>query len=425
MRRLRISPNQRFLQHEDGKPFFYLGDTAWELFHKLDRDDIRHYADKRAQQGFTVVQAVCLAELGGLRVPNREGHLPLHDNDPTRPNEAYFRLVDFAVETLAARGMWTGMLPTWGDKFCKMWGEGPVIFNPENAFVYGKWLSDRYADAPILWILGGDRPATDAFEVETVRAMAKGIRAGKGGHHLMSYHPMGENSTTKYWPDEPWLDFHMLQTGHVGPRRLTEEWIARDYAHKPTKPVMDAEPPYEDHPRMNSDWSSFDGYHDDLVVRQAAYGAVFSGAHGHTYGCHPVWQMHRGGEPVNRARRTWSEALDLPGAWQVGHLRRLMESLPFFTRVPASEIVLDQPSERLERAVATRDAEGSYAMVYTPVARPVSVDLGWAKAPLALSWFDPRSGQHGPSQQLDATSRATLTPPPSGPDWVALLRPKS
>jgi Protein of unknown function (DUF4038) len=31
--RLKVSPNGRFLVKEDGSPFFYLGDTAWELFH--------------------------------------------------------------------------------------------------------------------------------------------------------------------------------------------------------------------------------------------------------------------------------------------------------------------------------------------------------------------------------------------------------
>ena len=33
--RLRVSANRRFLTYEDGTPFFYLGDTAWELFSTL------------------------------------------------------------------------------------------------------------------------------------------------------------------------------------------------------------------------------------------------------------------------------------------------------------------------------------------------------------------------------------------------------
>ena len=50
--RLRISDNHRYLQFENGKPFFYLGDTAWELFHRLDREEAERYLTNRAQKGF-------------------------------------------------------------------------------------------------------------------------------------------------------------------------------------------------------------------------------------------------------------------------------------------------------------------------------------------------------------------------------------
>ena len=36
---LRVSDNQRFLQHADGRPFFWLADTTWELFHRCTRED--------------------------------------------------------------------------------------------------------------------------------------------------------------------------------------------------------------------------------------------------------------------------------------------------------------------------------------------------------------------------------------------------
>jgi len=65
--------------------FFYLGDTAWELFHRLNREEAVRYLDARAAQGFTVIQAVALAELDGITVPNAYGDLPLLDRDPASP----------------------------------------------------------------------------------------------------------------------------------------------------------------------------------------------------------------------------------------------------------------------------------------------------------------------------------------------------
>ncbi|MDQ3534164.1 MAG: DUF4038 domain-containing protein, partial [Bacteroidota bacterium] len=122
--KITISSNNRYLQAE-GTPFFYLGDTAWELFHRLNREEATEYLQNRAEKGFNVIQAVVLAELDGLNTPNAYGHLPLIDNDPTKINNDYFEHVDFIVNKAEELGLYIGMLPTWGDKFNKKWGVGP------------------------------------------------------------------------------------------------------------------------------------------------------------------------------------------------------------------------------------------------------------------------------------------------------------
>ena len=83
--RLSVSSNRRYLVDEQGRPFFYLADTAWELFHRLTREEADLYLDDRARKGFTAIQAVAIAELDGISTPNAYGHLPFVDEDPTRP----------------------------------------------------------------------------------------------------------------------------------------------------------------------------------------------------------------------------------------------------------------------------------------------------------------------------------------------------
>jgi hypothetical protein len=302
--KLRVSENRRFLVTEDGKPFFWLADTAWELFHRLNREEAPHYLDTRARQGFNVVQAVALAELDGLTDPNPYGRLPLEDRDPARPavtpgNDLrkagaydYWDHVDFIVDAANSRGIYVALLPTWG-----RWVKDTPTFTPEKAEIYGKWLGKRYKSKGIIWVLGGDRPG-EGFE-EIWRAMARGIAIGVSGKEdygavLMTYHPQGGAKSSTWFHNDAWLSFNMQQNGHGAPgAREPFRHIAADYGRTPVKPVLDGEPLYEDHPLGFR--AKELGYSFDAHVRQYAYWDVFSGAFGHTYGNHAVWQMYAPG----------------------------------------------------------------------------------------------------------------------------------
>jgi hypothetical protein len=305
---LKISENKRFLVTTDGKPFFWLGDTAWELFHRLNREEADRYLKNRADKGFTVIQAVALAELDGLNDPNPYGHRPLLNNDPTKPDvkdgasNDYWDHVDYIVKKAESLGLYIGLLPTWGDKYNKKWGVGPEIFTPQNAQAYGEWLGKRYKNATnIIWILGGDRPLENETHKEVNRALARGLRTGDGGAHLLTFHPTGGNGSSEHLHNDDWLDFNMRQNGHVAEFTGRYDKTRVDYDRTPTKPVLDGEPIYEDHP------VSFKakelGHSVATDVRRPLYWNLFTGAFGHTYGHHSVWQMWQPGRnPINPAR---------------------------------------------------------------------------------------------------------------------------
>lgn len=195
--KLKVSDNKRFLVFEDGTPFYYLGDTGWELFHRLNKDDTEKYLENRRAKGFTVIQAVALSELDGLNTPNAEGNKPLIDNDPLKPNEAYFAHVDWVVKKAAEKGIFIGLLPTWGDKVDPgTWGKGPKIFNKENGYKYGQWIGNRYKNSPnIIWINGGDRDGGGA-NTPIWEAIGEGVKS-VDKNHLMTFHPWGEKSSSE------------------------------------------------------------------------------------------------------------------------------------------------------------------------------------------------------------------------------------
>lgn len=433
--KLKVSDNRRFLVTESGQPFFWLADTAWELFHRLNREEAIRYLEDRAAKGFTVIQAVALAELDGLNTPNPYGHRPLLDNDPTKPDvkdgpdNDYWDHVDFIVREANRRGMYIGLLPTWGDKWNRKWGVGPEIFTPQNAEVYGQWLGRRYRGAGIVWIVGGDRPIENDTHREIIRAMARGLRAGDGGAHLITFHPMGGQGSAQYFHEEDWLDFNMRQNGHNLEFTGRYDQTRKDYDRTPVKPVLDGEPVYEDHPVAFA--PDQQGHSVAADVRRPLYWNLFSGAFGHTYGHHSVWQMWAPGrEPINRPLMPWYEAIRQPGAGQMQHAKHLLLSRPFLTRVPDDSVIVTDrvpssvPGAGRYRFVATRDTEGTYAMVYAPVGRSFKVRMDIIRgAPVRAWWFNPRDGKATAIGSFENQGVREFTPPDPGEllDWVLVL----
>ena len=441
--RLKISSNQRYLQFENGQPFFYLGDTAWELFQRLNREEATEYLTNRAHKGFTVIQAVALAPADGLTVPNAYGQLPFAGADPTRPNEAYFQQVDFVVNKAEELGMFIGLLPTWGS----YWASGKSKFNPATARQYGQFLGKRYKDKAIIWILGGDRSIQTDEERAIIDALAEGLSAGDEGHHLKTYHPTGPGFSSQKLHNAAWLDFNMFQSSHGARDHDTGLFVEHDYALAPPKPTMDGEPRYEGMPVgfYFKGTAGIDRF-DDYDVRQAAYWSVLAGALGHTYGNNNVWQFysagvkretHSGdgvvrpdgalyGEPggLIGANIPWREALDHPGAFQMGFLRRLIETLPFSRMVPDSKLILNGVTTGPARIRAARSTDNSFVIVYSPRGESFTLDKSAVKGTRQREfWYDPRYGVSYVFKEQDSAGIQTFTPPTSGRgnDWILVL----
>lgn len=436
---LKVSPNQRFLVKEDNTPFFWLGDTAWELFHRLDHEEADQYLRNRAERGYTVIQAVALAELEGHADPNPYGHLPLVNLDPARPavksgaNNDYWDHVDYIVNKANELGLYIGFLPTWG----RYWHDNTKenkdkpLFTPANAEAYGEFLGKRYRDKGIIWVLGGDRVVENEEQKEIIRAMARGIKKGDGGRILMTFHPRGGASSADYFHNDEWLDFNMRQNGHATEFTGRYDKTRVDYDRTPVKPVLDGEPIYEDHP------VSFKakelGHSISSDVRAPLYWNLFEGAFGHTYGHHSIWQMfdaEKNRRPINNPLMSWKEAIRQPGAAQMQYGRWLMESRPFLTRVPDPSIIVTSnvptavPGAGRYRFVATRDQEGTYAMVYAPVGRAFDVRMDVIRnGPVTGWWYNPRTGEATRIGQFPNTGTQTFVSPTPGEmqDWVLVL----
>lgn len=389
----------------------------------------------------------------GLGSLTRQGDLPLINQDPTRlaitpganaSNQEqydYWDHVDFIINLAAEKGIYIGLLPTWGDKVTPAWGEGPVIFTPQNAHIYAASLAKRYQKQwNVVWILGGDRPAIynsdregskkDYDQIPIWRAMAKGIESVLGKEAFITYHPSGgERSTSQYIHGEEWLDMNAFQSGHGSREAEAWKWVERDLALQPQKPTLDMEPCYEDHPvnPWDGKWTRQRGYFNAYDVRARIYRGIFAGACGVTYGHHQIWQFLNKDlyPPINIGDTLigWKKAALAEGANQMQHLKNLLLSRPYFTRIAdQSMLVSEKGKDYVDLVYATRDAQGAYAMVYLPQNKSVNVDLSKVRGTVKnIWWYNPRTGKATKEKSMKNSQGQSFTPPKEGKDWVLVI----
>jgi len=418
---LRVSKDGHFLVKEDGAPFYFMGDTAWELFFRLNRDETIKYLDDRAAKKFTVIQAAAISCFGGTG-KNAYGARPCDGNvgkivttpgnDPTNPGEYdFWDHVEFVVDQAAKRGMYVSLTAVWSNQM--------NAINPDNAEGYGKFLGSRFAaKRNIIWVVAGDaggglqNDRTDPIW----RALARGIALGVSGKEdyskaLISFHPAGVGSSNRYH-NEAWLAFNMTQTGHARGRDCPYTMIAADYARSPAKPVLDYEPTYE----------ALRGQLDEVDARVTAYQNVFAGACGNSYGHVSLFQMFRPGQKAwDGAVITWEQALLAPGGAQMQYVRALMESRPMLSRVPDQALVSPERAGG-EHISATRG--DGYLFVYSGHGLPFTVKMGAISGTkVRATWYDPRTGKCTPLAEYDNTGTREFTPPSQGRgnDWVLVL----
>jgi len=412
---LRVGDDGRSIVQTNGSAFFWLADTAWALFNATTRTDVDAYLNDRADKEFTVTQAVLY---NPDAFDQNAYHQPVFlNNNPATPNPAYFDHVDYVLQEARSLGMYVEVLPTWGDAVAA--SDSRKVFNTTNAYAYGQWLGARYAgQANIVWSLGGDWPASSGDVQAVWRALADGLRAGDGGTHLITFHPPGDHSSTEYFgAGDTWLSFNEVQSGHV---RDSSNYtlVGSAYAANPAKPVIDAEPNYENIPNgLQPGGTPL----DDYDVRKKTYWSLFAGAFGAAYGDYEVYQFYDGNEP---GLLPWQQALNYPGASEMKFARRLMLSRPMQGRVPDQGLIVGSTLTGTDHIQATRAGDGSYALIYSASGQDFTVDTSRLSGnTLQGYWYNPRDGSVTQLGTFAKSGSQSFTPPSRGygNDWVLVL----
>ena len=424
---LSVNKNGRHLVHADGRPFFWLGDTGWALFQKIDREEVTFYFKTRADQGFTVIHAAVYHKNPFVLPPlsNTYGDFPFIDDNPTRPlvtpgsnpsdsaEYDYWDHVEFVIDEAARFGLFITFLPVFG----VVEGDGYNALKPGNAESYGRFLGKRFRNkSNIFWCMGGDVLADTDTKKAVWNNLARGITIGIAGSEdydktLMTFHVRGGLSSSEFFPDAPWLDFHMLQTW--ASYTSIYDAVFADYARAPVKPILHGEGAYEDGPEYPTKPIT------PHVIRNQFYWAWFAGGF-HTYGNSNVWNF---GSTRYYVSSDWKDALRSPGARDLSVGRKNLESLQIWTFIPDPSIILRGASEDRARNVAMRSPAGDRLIVYLPLPATLSVDLKKLESAGAVRtvWINPQTGDQNEPLKQNNTGEQTVTTPAGWEDALLLI----
>ena len=420
---IQVSDNGHHLAHADGTPFFWLSDTAWNGALLATQGDWHTYLNQRRAQQFSAIQFVATpwrtasADAEGQSAYTIEG-------DSVQMNPAFFQRLDGYVDAVNEAGLLAAPVMLW------------ALGDPEKMPVPGKlptaqasqiarYLVARYGAHHVLWFLGGDENYSGEQRVEHWKTIGRSV-FGDRDHAPVTLHPQGMQWHFEPFYDESWLDVLIYQSGH-GDDASTLRWIHSGPAseawkqgqdRRPTpRPIINSEPPYEDHIAYQSGEP-----HTAYTVRRAVYWSLLNApTAGVSYGAHGVWSWEtEPAVPLNHDRsgvaQPWPEAVMFEGGQDMEHVAELFTSLDWWTLRPAQDLLAEQPGgENPARFVAAARAEsGTPALLYLPVGGSVTLaeDVGGD-----ATWFNPRDGNRTSAAPEDGSTYTA----PNDEDWALIF----
>lgn len=421
---VRVSHNGRHLEHEDGTPFFWLGDTAWCGPLLSNREEWDLYLRERARQKFTAVQWVA-TQFRAAPDGDRNHQLAYTGPNPITINPVFFQRLDEKLEALNRAGLLGVPVLLWAINGGSNPQVNPGVSLPDDqAVLLARYMVARWQANAVVWILNGDGDYRGP-NAERWRKIGRAV-FGDIAHAPVTLHPGGRQWVLEEFRNEKWFDLCGYQSGHnetdANLRWITAGPPASEWRKNPPRPFLSLEAPYENHHGADGKPMSAE------VVRRAHYWSLLNAPSvGVTYGGHGVWGWDDGTKPPIDHPQTgvplpWQKALRMPGAEQMTYLHDFFTSIDFWRLVPASVLVVNNPGRQEGRRyiACARTETRDLTIVYVPVDRTVELLMEALPPAPNVSWFNPRTGQRSPAVAV-VSGNTVQFPTPDPGDWVLVM----
>lgn len=397
---LTVSSNGRHLCHDDGKPFLWIGDTAWNGLLKSTDADWTGYLEDRQRKGFSVIQCVLAPWMGATG--DAEGRPAYTGQEPIHLEPAFFQRLDQRMDRIAAAGLVAAPVLAW----TASWNRDSLHLNPGTSLPDDqlvrliRYMVSRYSAHPVVWILAGDG-IYDEKEAERWRRIGRAALANSS--NLATLHPAARLWVANLFEHESWYRLHGYQSGQWDDSEQAQWMTTGPPAQQPIPPMpsIDLEPCYEDHRPLQTVGTDEVRRTDALAVRRACWWSLLSGAvAGVSYGAHGVWSWESFpalplSHPDSGIARPWREAMHLPGSTAIAHMATLLRSTTWWHLSAAPEALAEQPghTSALRFIAAACTPQRDLALLYAPEGGRICLTEGFFAPGLEVLLLDPATGE--------------------------------
>ncbi len=400
-----------------GKSIFLLSDTIWYgATKRISNEEFEKYIIKRKKQGFNAIQLV-------VGVPpeipffSEEAH-----NDNGHPfrkdfsvNESYFDALDKRIDKICEAELLPMLFLGWGHHI--------DLFGVRKFNDFANEVFARYGYYPAIFSLSGEVDVfygektgrvKDIFKRilstnENVYSLLKkfkkapkknlsqrihkwksalsNLRKINYNNSLLTAHVSGMVKADTYFGGM--IDVNSIQSGHD----VNRLQFMREAIESSKKIIINLEPWYE------GIMGNFGAYHQRL----AFWACALSGAKGHSYGAHGVWQIAKGDNFMGHwGNSSYKKALRFPGAFQLGI------SKAFLQKQKWEDLRPDLSLMRLNKQSGAIAASGkSTTIIYIPDANKAGTIR--LKADITqMKWYNPVNLKHAATSHVSKEGFVTV-----------------